>query len=248
MSPRFPPARPHGELREIFDDVFFVTGTVEMAGPLPMRFSRNMTVIRSGRSLCLVNSVRLDDAGLEALTALGDVDHVVRLAGFHGMDDPFYQDRFKAKVWAIEGQTYATGFANQNPDPKTYFSPDAWLTADGELPIDGARLQLFPSARVPEGLLHLDREGGIVIAGDALQNWAAPDEYFSLPARLMMRLMGFFKPLNVGPGWLRGARPGRDDLRAILDTPFEHVLPSHGAPVIGDARERYRPAVERATR
>jgi hypothetical protein len=42
-----PPALPHGELRELLPDVFFVTGTVALPGPLPVRFSRNMTVVRS---------------------------------------------------------------------------------------------------------------------------------------------------------------------------------------------------------
>ena len=58
------PAYPHGELQELFPDTFFVTGTVPLPGPLPVRFSRNMTVLRTGSSLTLVNSIRLDDAGL----------------------------------------------------------------------------------------------------------------------------------------------------------------------------------------
>jgi hypothetical protein len=63
----FPAAQPHGELREIVPDVYFVTGTVKLPGPLPVRFSRNMTVLREGGRLILVNAVRLDDAGLAAL-------------------------------------------------------------------------------------------------------------------------------------------------------------------------------------
>ena len=54
--------------------------------------------------MILVNSVRLDVAGLAALEALGRVTDVIRLAGNHGMDDPFYKDRYGAKVWAVRGQ------------------------------------------------------------------------------------------------------------------------------------------------
>ena len=48
-------------------------------------------VLKQNDSLSVVNSLRMDDAGLAALDALGKVEHVIRLAGFHGMDDPFYK-------------------------------------------------------------------------------------------------------------------------------------------------------------
>ena len=35
---------------------------------------------------------------------------MIRLAGFHGMDDPFYKDRYGAKVWVVKGHVYAKGF------------------------------------------------------------------------------------------------------------------------------------------
>ena len=46
MARPFPPAYPHGELGSVFDDVWFVTGTIKMGGPLPVRFSRNMEKLR----------------------------------------------------------------------------------------------------------------------------------------------------------------------------------------------------------
>jgi hypothetical protein len=60
----------------------------------------------------------------------------------------------------------------------------------------------------------------------------------------MMKRFGFFKPYNVGPGWLRFASPSADDVRSILQLDFEHVLPGHGDAVIGGAKEKYRPAIE----
>jgi hypothetical protein len=112
----FPPAPPHGELREIFDGVHFVTGQVRIGSPIPMRLSRSMTVVRSGESLALLNSMRLDDDGLKALDALGKVEHVIRIGAFHGMDDPFYQQRYGATVWALAGSAYMRGFeASDDP-------------------------------------------------------------------------------------------------------------------------------------
>ncbi len=245
MKPRpFPPAFPHGELREVLPGIFFVTGTVAMPGPLPVRFSRNMVVIREGDRLILVNTVRLDEAGLARLDALGRVTDVVRIAGFHGMDDPFYADRYRARVWAVAGQRYTAGFDTKAPE--TYFEPTDWMDADRPPPIAGARLHVMASTP-PEAILVLDRDGGVLVAGDSLQNWATADEYFSLLGRWMMRMMGFIKPSNVGPGWLRQAKPPVAQLKAVLDLPFDTVLPAHGTPVIGGARAAWRPAIERAS-
>ena len=136
----FPPALPHGELREVLPNTFLVTGTVRLPGAMPVRFSRNMTVVRDGERLVLVNSVRLDEAGLAALDRLGKVTDVVRLAGFHGMDDPFYKDRYGAKVWALRGQRYTSGFA---PGGEPYFAPDVEMDARTTLPLEGARLYVI---------------------------------------------------------------------------------------------------------
>jgi hypothetical protein len=231
---------PHGELREVLPNIFFVTGTMGVPGPVPIRFSRNMTVVREGERLVVINSVRLDDAGLRSLDALGKVTDVVRLAAFHGMDDPFYKERYGAKVWTVKGQRYVSGFDA---------SAEAYLTADAELdnatppPLAKARIYAIGS-KPPEGLLLLEREGGVLVSGDCLQNWQAPDRFFSLLARPMMRLMGFIKPHNIGPAWLKHTKPPVADLRGILDLPFEHVLPAHGSAVIGTAKAAYRPRIE----
>ena len=93
----------------------------------------------------------------------------------------------------------------------------------------------------------LERDGGTIVSGDCLQHWAESDAYFSFLGKTMMKLMGFIKPHNVGPGWLKQCKPPKAELRGILDLEFENVLPSHGAPVLGGARERYRPAVLRVS-
>ncbi len=241
----FPAALPHGEIEEVFPNVFFVTGTIGMAGPMPLQFSRNMTIVREGERLVIINSIRLDDEGLRKLDTLGRVTDVIRIAGFHGMDDPFYKDRYGAKVWVIRGQRYFKGFAvNSTP----YFEPDESMDLTTKLPLAGAKLFVFESVKIPEGILVLDREGGIAVTGDCLQHWHTTDRFFSFGAKLMMRLMGFIKPYNVGPGWYKNTHPSDDEMRKILDLPFEHVLPAHGAVVKGKARDHYRPAIERVLR
>lgn len=238
-----PPARPHGVLQEVLPNLYVVAGTVAMPGPVPMRFSQAMTVVKNGERLVLVNAMRLDDAGLAALDKLGKVTDVIRLAAFHGASDPFYRERYQAKVWALAGAPYMPGF---DPMAEPYFEPDVRFTADTPLPIDGAKVHVFRS-RPPEALLHLPMHGGTVIAGDALQNMEAPDTYYNWLGSLVMRLMGFLKPTNVGPGWLKQAKPPASDLKAVLElTPFANVLPAHGRPVLGEAQQKYRPAIEKA--
>jgi hypothetical protein len=243
VTPRpFPPASPHGELREIFSGLYFVTGSVVFPGPLRVRFSRNMTVVREGERLVLINSVRLNDAGLKQLDALGRVTDVIRLAGFHGADDPFYKDRYGAKIWVIKGQRYTAGFDGKSAP---YLEPDAELGAGSELPLAGARLYVF-STEPAEALLLLAREGGVLVSGDCLQHWAEPDPYISWTGSLMLKLFGFMKPHNVGPAWLKRTKPPASELRAVLDLDFDHVLPAHGAPVLGGAKAAYRAALEKA--
>jgi hypothetical protein len=245
LTPRpHPPAQKHGELREVLPGFYFVTGGMNMPGPLPIRFSRNMTVVHRGGRLVLINSVRLDDAGLAALDKLGKVTDVVRLAANHGVDDPFYAEHYGAKTWVVKGQRYTAGFNTSSP--KTYYTPDHEIDASTALPIEGAKLFMFDS-KPTEGMLVLPDHGGVVISGDCLQHWAEPDEYFSWLGRKMMGMMGFIKPHNIGPGWLKQGKPPKEQLRAILELPFANVLPAHGAPVLGDARERYRAAIERVS-
>jgi hypothetical protein len=240
----FPPAQPHGEIHEALPGLFFVTGTIALPGPLPVRFSRNMTIIREADRLVLVNTVRLDEKGLSALDRLGKVTDVIRLAANHGSDDPFYADRYRAKVWALKGQRYTPGFNTKAPD--VYFTPDVEADAATALPIAGARLH-FIRSDPPEGLLLLPQHGGTVVSGDCLQNWASTDAYFSWLGATMMRLMGFIRPHNVGPGWLRQCKPPKEELRAILEFEFTNVLPAHGTLVLGNAVELYRPALTKVS-
>ena len=247
-----PEAQPHGALTEVFPGISWVRGALRMKPPVPLpfaiAFSRNMVVLAQGGELTLVNSLRLDESGLAALERLGKVQHVIRLAGFHGRDDAFYKDRYGARVWAVKGQSYVRGIGNPNPRPdQVYFHPDVYVDEGSALPVAGARLMRI-ECTVGEGILLLERDGGIAVSGDALQNWQRADEYFSPASRVLMKWMGFLKPCNVGPGWLKQGKPDPRDLRRILELPFEHVLPAHGNPVLGNAREKYRPAIERSLR
>lgn len=236
------PASRHGEFAEVFEGVWFVRGGVKMPMRLPMKIGRSMTVVRGEDGLTIFNSMRLSEDGFGELESLGEIKHVVRLAGFHGRDDGFYRERYGARICAIEGQRYARGMDPNKED--AYMEADEWLSEASELPIADAKLKVFSTSNPPEAVCLIERHGGILVTGDSLQHTPTPDEFFNWPAKLMMKRFGFFKPYNVGPGWLQFAHPTVSDVRSVLDLEFDHVLPGHGAAVIGDAKEKYRPAIE----
>jgi hypothetical protein len=238
----FPEALRHGEIQKVFSNIYFVKGTVAMSRPLPMRFSRNMTIIKEDEELTLINSVRLNDAGLKQLEELGKVKNVIRLAAFHGMDDPFYKKRYNAKVWSINAP-YTSKVKKKDEPEEIYFNPDIVLNDSTVLPLKNAKLIIFKSCTPSEAILLLQRENGIVISGDCLENWSRTDEYFSFFSKIIMKMMGFIKPYNIGPVWLKLATPDANEIKSILELDFEHVLPAHGEPVINRAKELYRSAI-----
>jgi len=240
-----PPALPHTELTQLFDGVYFVTGTVIFKWRLlAMRVSRNMTILRDGERLTLINSLRLSEAGLTHLEKLGKVENAVRLAAYHGMHDPFYKQRYGAKVWSVD----APYFVGLDPDPKTgtvYFEPDVLLGAKGsdDLPIRDSHYIEFGSSTPREAVLLIEREGGIVISGDCFQNIRSGDPFTGKLNLLLGRTTRLIRPYNIGPGWYHDSTPDPNEIAGVLDRGFEHLLPVHGQPVIGNASELFRPRV-----
>lgn len=229
------PLMPHGEIAEIFPDVFFVTGTSRPDfGGGSWQFSRNMTIVRDDGVLTLVNTVRLDEVGLARLDGLGRVVNVVKIGAFHGIDDAFYLERYGAKQWALPQMEHFAGHAT-----------DEELRPDGPMPIDGASLFVFETANKPEGLLRLDREGGILISCDSLQNWAAADEFFDAESAKKMSEIGFIRPANIGPGWRQFCEPEAVDFARLKALSFRHLLPAHGAPIRDTAYEQLCATFER---
>ena len=230
---KFPAALPHGDINEVFDDIFFVTGTMrnEFFGST-WQFSRNMTIVRENNKLTLINSVRLDEAGLAKLDALGDVVNVVRLGDMHGLDDQFYLDRYKATHWGLPKMGVAESSSIATSITKT-------LEVDGEMPFSDCSVFIFESSNRPESILRLDRHGGIMIACDAMQNWVEPDEYFDDETIGKMREMGFFTPAGVGPAWVHVCEPQPEDFVRLSKVPFNHALCGHGTPVKNSAQSEF---------
>jgi hypothetical protein len=235
-SRSYPAAQPHGPIEEIIPDVFVVYGTMRMA-PL-MRISRNMVICREGDELTLLNPIRLSAAGEIELEKLGRVTNVVRLGCFHGMDDLYCVDRFDARFWC-------------QPDSKHYPEPvpDVELRDDTELPIRDARVITFRATRVPECVVLIEREGGLLVTCDSLQHYANWQRT-SFVARLVMRYYRFSKSTLIGPIWLKYMTSAGGDLREdfdrLLALEFERLISAHGALVDHGAHAAVEQAVTRA--
>ena len=79
----YSPAWSHSEIKEIFPNIFFITGTnITHHNNVELQHSRNMIIIRNNDKLSLINTVRLDDKGLAALDALGKVKNIIRIGSF----------------------------------------------------------------------------------------------------------------------------------------------------------------------
>lgn len=229
----FPAALTHTALDEILPDVFFVRGSFDMA-PL-VRITRNMVVLRHQGELTVVNSVRLTQAGEETLDALGEVKHLVRLGHSHGADDPWYVQRYAPTTWAPPGID----------GPVPY---DRVLGQEAP-PVPGLRALVLEAARKPEAVLYLEREGGVLLSCDSLQNWT-DTRGCSLMAKAVTVLMGFKHPVSPGPPWLqitqhRDGPSLEADYRRVAELGARHLLPGHGAPVHEGLAEALDRTIER---
>ena len=232
----FPPVCPHDPIEEIGDDLFMARGSVNMNAIL--RICRNMAIIRHGSELTLVNPVRLGGSELERLDRLGNVKHIMRLGAFHGMDDPFYMDRYGATFWSQEGGTSYT-------EPEI----DRPLTEDTVLPFPDARLFCFRGTVQPECMLLIAAGRGVLLTGDAIQHYGDYSNN-NLPARLIMPWIGFPRTTLVGPFWMKLMTPAgqslRDEFRRLLELEFDALLSAHGTYLRDGAHAAVEAAVAKA--
>jgi hypothetical protein len=233
----FSPAWPHGDLRQIFTDVYFVTGTnkIHYEGA-NIQTSRNMVIVRHGSALTLINTVRLNEDGLQKLDALGTVGNIVRIGAFHGRDDGFYKHRYpNAILWTLKGVSYANGLM-----------ADKELIPGKQMPFPDCSLFSFESSSQPECVLHFDREGGILVTCDSIQNITATDEFYNSETAKSFHDQGLIKPANISPIWLGATNAKVADFDRLLKSfSFHHLLTAHGVPLLEKAFEQVTQTVRR---
>lgn len=219
--PKYPKALPHDLPIALGENLFAVYGSVYL-NPI-LRITRTMTIVRHDDELTLINPVRMNDDGLRALEALGTVRHVLRLGPLHGMDDPFYVDRYKAEFWSFEGGTTYTEPAISKP-----------LVAGGPLPFPDAELLAFEHVKQPEGAILIRRGRGVLVTCDAVQSYTTPPHQPHTPlwTRLILPLAGFPRKTIIGPVWIKliatSKEKVREDFERLLALEFDQLIAAHG--------------------
>ncbi len=210
----YPAAAPHGSFEEVFPNVFVVEGVFAMSKLV--RIQRNMTVIRDGDELTLVNGIRLTPEGEKKLEALGTVKHMVRIGAFHGVDEPYLKERYAPTFWAQEGQ-------------RGKLKADEVL-AEGRTPIEASFFE-FEKARHKEGALILPQDDGILLTCDSVQNIQST-RGCSFAAKMFVHVAGMLRPANIGGPWRKEMTPKgnslQPDFERLLGLPFRHLISGHG--------------------
>ena len=227
--PNYRAVQPHGEIKEVFNNIFMVTGTnrVHHDG-IDIQVSRNMIIVREGTDLSLINTVRLNDEGITSLNKLGKVTNVVRIGAFHGYDDEFYLDHYHAKLWAVKNMVHQSG-------KKT----DKELIVNGPMPFSNCTVFNFETTAHPEAILILNiPEGTLLITCDSIQNWTHADEFFSEQSAKTFQKQGLIKMANIPDTWLEACKPDLCELMKLKALAFDHLLSAHGEPLKSIAHEK----------
>ena len=223
----YSPAWPHSEIKEIFPNIFFVTGTnITEHNNAELQHSRNMIIIRDDDNLSLINTVRLDGKGLAELDGLGKVKNIIRIGAFHGRDDAFYLDRYDSKLWALKEMKHAN---NRRTDIE--------LVPNGQMPVPDCSLFIFETSNYPEGILHIAQHGGILITCDSIKNWVGPDPFFSTETAKMYAEQVFFGTASISNVWKQACNVSASDFARLKTITFRHLLSAHGEPLLNNAYE-----------
>lgn len=262
------PASRHSAIEHVAGDIYMVRGAMHSTSSRPwfertfQRFSRTMTIVRrpdgaGGHDLTLINTIRLNEAGLEALQQLGRIANIVRLGSFHGVDDAFYVNTFGATYWVVEGMKHAPRFTGS-----------AEIMAPDHLPNADALWFEFANIRFPEAVLILpatEERAGVAITVDSIQNHVtARDPDNSWLVQFAISKIGLKGVARLGPIWMRdqvaysdAAEAGEASKRAemiaclrpqfealIRDFEFDMLMPGHGWALMSEARERIAESIE----
>ena len=232
----YPPPQAHDPIEQLFEDVFWVQGSIGMSPGL--RVNRNMVVLRQDGALTVIGAVRLNTEAEAALDALGNVQHVIRLGYYHGLDDRYYVEHYGAAFWC---QADSSNY----PDPE----PTHVISEQTTLPVAEAESFVFHLTKFPESAILLHRHGGLLITCDSLHHWT-DWRYCNLPSRLVMPLLGFKLTTIVGPPWRKIMTPKggslRPDFERLLALEFDHHIGAHGRLCRGGAHDLVQAAVAAA--
>jgi len=225
---------PHGEVEKVLDNVFIVRGSFNV---MPfMRIPRTMCIVRRGKSLTIFNSIRVNETVEAQIKELGSIDHLVRMAWGHGIDDQYYIDTFQPKFWSIDVK------------PMTTSKADEILSVTNH-PIEDAKVYMMQNIKEQEAVFWIPDSGGTLIACDALQN-STDSCHTSFLGNIVGRAMGFMTPCTCVPMYRRTAPANKaEDLypnfEKLLEWEWDNLVTGHGPAKVGGAHAAVQEQVEK---
>ncbi len=216
------PLLPHGSLNEVLPNIFTVTGTMKLFGLF--QYSRVMTIIKNGSDLALLHPVRVDESLLNEVSKLGKIKYLLKIGQLHNVDVSFYMDQFSPQLWANKGDPSIKGH-----------SVTGYFDDSETLPFLDARVKVIEGSKIKESVLITNSDKGCLHSCDAFVNMGIDANHNWLTATLSKFLPD---PTYIGPNWVKVAKPPESSMRAPLNFEFENFVPAHGAPIIGNAKEK----------
>lgn len=172
--------------------------------------------------------------GFDALAALGDPVAVILTTHWHERDALAYEARF-----GVRRYVNALPDARESRRGTRFYAGEVLLEVFRTIDLGG----ISPGET---GLL-LERDGGIAIVGDAFFNFERLD--VTNPLSLLVPFLMPYGPPQPRPAWLSDdMRLSRRQLDALRAHTFEHLLPSHGEALIGNASARVATALDKQNR
>ncbi len=97
------------------------------------------------------------------------------------------------------------------------------------------QVHVLEGSKIPESVLVLPANGGVVLSCDSLVNMTADDDHANGLVRTLSKLLP--KPTYIGPNWVKIAKPTKTSLTDILKFEFQHLVPAHGDAVLSTAKD-----------
>lgn len=114
------------------------------------------------------------------------------------------------------------------------------------MPFSKCSLFVFETSKFPEGILCLERNGGILITCDSIQNITITDKYYSPETAQLFQAQGLVKPANISSIWLEATQTKASDFNRLMKTmQFRHLLSAHGETLKNQAYEQVTQTIQR---
>jgi len=223
---------PHQKITKNYENIYSLMGSMKLFGIF--KYSRNMVILKDGENLCLVNPVRLNEVEEKKLISMGKIHSILKLGRLHSIDVPYYMDKFSPKLWASSNDSFVQ---------KHNYKIDIDLEETTSIPFLELQIYSFRTSRENEAVAYLPKDGGVLLACDALVNMKKIDPMANWLVRTLSKILP--EPTYIGPNWIKIMKPKKIDFDNILKFEFENMIPAHGPILKQKASQKIKDYIDR---